>query len=364
MQGRLESEFIQLLNINLESYMRPPTPCQATLPHNICQNPPNGGNYINPKLQTVDQGYMESSSSSCSPGPITPSDSCLPPTAPKVPKLHPSVPRSFARECSSSIGPGTSSTEKTMASTCESPSSVRLLRLPLDSEKEVKTKDAAKHSCGQGLEAGPFQRGYVDGLVALQQYTSSADESTSSTPYHVSSTASTYLIPSTPTRGTVDSASPDSDCSSRFLECPAGDTIKTSSEDPPKQTSKPYCPPHKRQPRLQPFDNEGPLSDTEVENSGGHGENSKRLPFSVNPSHVGPSRRAASPRGVLNGLGPEKGPFLRKLLSSSFQTTFPGEADSALTWASYNVQRHYPYCSRLHEWPQINKIYYAVGISI
>eukprot|EP00884_Botryococcus_braunii_P016300 jgi/Botrbrau1/3353/Bobra.0048s0047.1 len=308
--------------------MCPPTPCKSTIPESICNQPHSPGKRINGQLQTDDQGYMESSSSSCSPDADTPCDSSLPPTAPKVPKLRPSVPRSFARECSSSLGPGTSRTDNSEASSFESPSSVHLLRISLESETEKGSKDAPKPARGQMAEAGrAFQLGYVDGLVALQQYTSSVDESTSSTPYHVSSDASTYVIPSTLTSRSDGSNTPDSGCSISLFGCPAGDTDKTpfESESLLKQVPKPYCPPHKRQLRLLSVGQEGPLPVAEANKSSGTGKSPTAASFSRTRFHCDtPWRTMSSPTEITNGFGLEKGPFLRKLLSqSSIQINFP-----------------------------------------
>jgi hypothetical protein len=283
--------------------MCPPTPCKGLLAPKFSQQPISADTCVKSKTNflAADQVSLESSASSSSPGTLTP-ELCLPPAAPEVPKLRPSVPRSFARECSSYSGSGTTTTDNSEPSPSESPLSVHCSPTVLDHNGEVKPPVAEKDA-GRVPAALPA---FVDGLAALQQYTSSIDESLSSSPSHVSSDASTYIPHSTPSSRNTETATPKSECQMSLLDCQISDISKLSFKDSLQKIPQPYCPPHKRHPRTLVSANQETFMDKESTES--HNSTRKLPP----KDSIKSFRRAA-----------EKGPFLCKLLTP-FPTTLPG----------------------------------------
>lgn len=302
--------------------MCPATPCKLQAPPDLSQMP-----RYNEKCSKAARGCSapaESSSSSCSPRGGTPSD---PPTAPEVPILRPSVPRSFARECSSSSGPVTHASDTSQESSLQSPLSVNL---PSSATSETTLQDTSNHQIGQKIHAVPLHPEYLDGLAALQQYSSSIDESASSTP---SQMASALISPNSTTPTSKNFENPIT----FLLSETSKDKVGRSNggiqgpDGQQKQIPKPYCPPHKRRPLH--------LASSQAHEErqfggadrklGGTQKVGFRMPLSQDTSAVFPS--SGSQCGGLDAMPEErniratdKAPFLEKLLASSAVPTSAG----------------------------------------
>lgn len=187
-------------------------------------------------------------------------------------------------------------------------------------EIETELQYASKHPFGQKVPAVTLQHEYPDGLAALQQYSSSIDESASSPPSQI---ACAIISPT--------STTPTSKQFEKPLSFLLGETCQEektggsngSAPDGEKQIPKPYCPPHKRRPSHLANSHEheetqrlggarGKLGETQK--VGYHGP-LRYYPSAVSPPCGNYSLDAAPEERKVRAT--DKAPFLEKLLTNS-----------------------------------------------